>query len=95
MVKRFSRLLVAALLALSFAGSVLAEEMKGKITKVGGGGREVTVKSKDGKEVTVKISGSRTKLEGVGDRSELKEGQSVTLEHDGGEAKKITVKAAK
>ncbi|HWP59179.1 MAG TPA: hypothetical protein VNL14_14895 [Candidatus Acidoferrales bacterium] len=86
---------MAALLALSFAGSVLAEEMKGKITKVGGGGREVTVKSKDGKEVTVKISGSRTKLEGVGDRSELKEGQSVTLEHDGGEAKKITVKAAK
>jgi hypothetical protein len=95
MLKRMSSVLVALLLALSFAGSVLADETKGMISKVGSEGREITVKTKDGKETTVKISGSRTKLEGVGDRSGLKEGQSVTVEHDGGEAKKITVKAAK
>ncbi len=95
MVRKLSTYLVAVLLTLSFAGSLPAEEMKGKIAKVDNGGREITVKSKDGKELTVKISGSRTKLEGVGDRSELKEGQSVTVDHDGGSATKIMVKAAK
>ena len=95
MLKRVSSLLGAALIALYFAGSVFAAETKGQISKVGDGGREITIKSKDGKETTVKISGSRTKLEGVSDRSGLKEGQSVTVEHDGGDAKKITVKAAK
>ena len=94
MLKKLSSFLAAALLALSFAGSVLAEEMKGKISKVGDEGREITVKSGD-KEVTVKVSGSRTKLDGVSDRAALKEGQEVTVDHDGGEAKKITVKAAK
>ena len=48
------------LVALSLTGSGYAVEMKGKITKVGGEGREITGKSKDGKEVTVSISGSRT-----------------------------------
>jgi hypothetical protein len=95
MLKGLTTLFVAAVLAISVAASALAEEMKGKISKVGNEGREITVKSKDGKEVTVKISGSRTKLDGVSDRSGLKEGQSVTVDHDGGEAKKITVKAAK
>jgi hypothetical protein len=39
----------------------------------------------------MKISGSRTKLEGVGDRSELKAGQKVSAEVDGGSATKIKV----
>ena len=95
MARKLSTFLVTGLLVLSFAGSLLAEEMKGTITKVGEGGRDITVKAKDGKELKVKISGSRTKLEGVGDRSALKEGQSVTVDHDGGSATKITVKAAK
>ena len=79
------------LFALSLTGSVYAEEMKGKITKVGSEGRDITVKSKDGKEVTVKISGSRTSLDGIKNRSEFKEGQSVTVEHEGGDAKKVKV----
>jgi hypothetical protein len=91
MMRQFLSLLGAALFALSLAGSALAEEVKGKITKVGEEGREITVKSKDGKETTVKISGSRTSLEGAKSRSDLKAGQSVTVEHDGGEAKKIKV----
>ena len=94
MFKQFTTLAAAALLALSLAAPVLADEIKGKINKVGGGGREITVKSKD-KEVTVKISGSRTTLEGVGDRSELKEGQNVTVEYSGDSAKKISVSKGK
>lgn len=94
MIRKLLSVIAVALLALYFAGSAFAEEVKGKITKVEEGGRSITVKAKD-KEVTVKISGSRTTLEGVGDRSELKEGQSVTVEHEGGSAKKITVRKTK
>ena len=42
--------------------------------------QDITVKSKDGKKVTVSISGSRTSLDGIKSRSEFKEGQSVTVE---------------
>ena len=94
MFKQFASFVTTVILALSFATSILADEIKGKINKVGGGGREITVKSKD-KEVTVKISGSRTTLEGVGDRSELKEGQSVTVEYSGDAAKKVSVRKGK
>jgi hypothetical protein len=83
--------LAMAVVCLWLAGSVFAEEVMGKITKVGEEGREITVAPKGGKEVTVKISGSRTALDGVKSRSDLKEGQNVTVEHDGGEAKKIKV----
>jgi len=79
------------LLTLSLAGFAVAEEVKGKITKVGEEGREITVKAKGGKEVSVKISGSRTSLEGVKSRSDLKEGQTVTVDHEKGEAKKVMV----
>jgi hypothetical protein len=91
MMRQLLSLVAVALFTLSLSGSVFAEETKGKITKVGDGGREITVKSKDGKEVTVKISGSRTSLEGAKSRDDLKSGQSVTVEHEGGEAKKIKV----
>lgn len=94
MVRKLLNIALVALFTLSFAGSVLADEIKGKISKVGGGGREITVKAKD-KEVTVKISGSRTTLEGVGDRSEFKEGQSVTVEYSGDAAKKVSVMKGK
>jgi hypothetical protein len=63
----------------------------GTISKVEDGGRSVMVKTKDGKEVNVKISGSRTKLEGIGDRSEFKAGQKVSAEVDGGSATKVKV----
>jgi hypothetical protein len=79
------------LVTVCLAGSIYAEEVAGKISKVGDEGREITVKSKDGKEVSVKISGSRTTIDGVKSRSDLKEGQSVTVEHEKGEAKKVKV----
>ncbi len=91
MFRRALSLLLMALVVVSLAGSVFADEVKGKITKVGDEGREITVSTKDGKEVKVKISGSRTTIDGVKSRSDLKEGQSVTVEHEGGEAKKIKV----
>lgn len=77
--------------SLALTASVYAEEMKGTISKVGSDGRDITVKSKGGKEITVKISGSRTGLEGIKSRSDFSEGQSVTLEHDGDAAKKVKV----
>lgn len=90
--KKLLSLAAALLLSVSFAGGVMAaDKVMGTVSKVAEGGREVVVKTKDGKEVSMKISGSRTKLEGVGDRSELKAGQKVTAEVDGGEAKNIKV----
>ncbi len=94
MVRKLLNIALVALFTLSFAGSVLADEIKGKITKIERGGRSITVKSKD-KEVTVGISGSRTTLEGISDRSEFKEGQSVTVEYSGDAAKKVSVKKGK
>jgi hypothetical protein len=91
MMQKLLSCLAVLLFALSLTGSVYAEEMMGKITKVGGEGRDIAVKSKDGKEVTVSISGSRTSLDGVKSRSEFKEGQSVTVEYEGGEAKRVKV----
>lgn len=91
MLKKLLSLVAAVLLSVSLAGSALAEMVKGKVSKVENGGRTIVVKSKDGKEVSVKISGSRTQLEGIGDRSEFKEGQSVSADVEGGEAKKVKV----
>jgi hypothetical protein len=91
MLKRIVGFFAVGLFTLTLGGTVVADEVKGKITKVGDEGREITVKSKDGNEVSVKISGSRTSIEGVKGRSELKEGQSVTVDHEKGEAKKVKV----
>jgi hypothetical protein len=91
MLQKLLGLMAASLFVLSLTGAVFADEVKGKITKVGGEGRDITVQTKDGKEVKVGISGSRTTIEGVKSRSDLKEGQSVTVEHAGGEAKNIKV----
>jgi hypothetical protein len=88
--KTFVRLLTGVLMLVSTA-VVLAAEVKGTISKVADGGKEISVKGKDGKEVAMSVSGSRTKLEGVADRSGLKVGQKVTAEHDGGEAKKVSI----
>ena len=93
MVRGLLRLFSIGAFMLSLAGSALADEVKGTISKVGDEGREITIKDKGGKEVDVKISGSRTKIEGAKSRSDLKEGQNVTVEHEKGEAK--TIKVAK
>lgn len=92
MMKKFwSRVLVGCF-ALSLTGLVAAAEVQGTITKVDEGGRAITVKGKDGKEVKVKVSGSRTELVGVSDRGDLKQGQNVSVSYEGEEAKKITKK---
>ena len=96
MVKKLFSLIAVALFTLSLAGSVLAADIKGKVTGIEREGRYITIKSKDGKTVTVRISGSSTELNGVGDRSEIKEGQSVTATYDEGDDRKtasaVTVK---
>jgi hypothetical protein len=91
MLNRSISILAAVVMSLSLAGFVLADEVKGKITKVGEGGRDITVATKDGKETKVSISGSRTKIEGAKSRDDLKAGQNVTVEHEGGQAKTIKV----
>jgi CRISPR/Cas system-associated exonuclease Cas4 (RecB family) len=91
MLKRAVTLLAVSLFTLSLSISALADEVMGTISKVGDEGREITVKTKDGKETNVKISGSRTKIDGVKGRSDLKEGQKVSVEHDKGEAKTVKV----
>ena len=94
MVKKLSSLSVVTLLALLLAGIAVADEISGSITKVGDGGRSITVKAKD-KEVTVNISGSRTTIDGVGSRADLKAGQDVTVEYKGDAASKIKVTKTK
>ena len=91
MVRRLLRLFSIGVFTLSLVGTALADEVKGTISKVGEKGAEITVKDKAGKEVEVKVSGSRTKIDGVKSRSDLKEGQNVTVEHEKGEAKNIKV----
>ena len=92
MIKKTLSVLAALFLSATLTLSVLAADMvKGTISKVENDGRTVVVKTKDGKEAKVKISGSSTQLEGIGDRSEFKAGQTVSAEVDGGEAKKIKV----
>jgi hypothetical protein len=94
MKKSLTTILAVAFLTLSFAGAVLAEMIKGKVSKVDNGGRAVTVKAKDGKEVTLRISGSSTDLSGVGDRGEIKAGMSAEADYDPSDrntAKKLKV----
>jgi len=96
MVKKLLSLIAVTLFTLSLAGSVLAAEIKGKVTGIEREGRYVTIKSKDGMEVKIRISGGSTELNGVGDRSEIKEGQSVTATYDESDDRKtasaVTVK---
>jgi hypothetical protein len=90
MMKKLLSLVAVALLSISLAGAAFADMVKGKVTKVEDEGRTITVKS-GGKDVAIKISGSRTELEGVGDRSEIKVGNMVEGEVEGGEGKKLKV----
>ncbi len=90
--KKLSSLASVLLLSLVMTTSVWAADMvSGTISKVEDEGRAISVKTKDGKEVNVKISGSRTKLEGVGSRSELKAGQKVSAEVKGDSATMIKI----
>lgn len=92
MMKTLGNLVLTVLLALSFAGSVLADEIRGTISKADR--REITVKAKDGKEMTLKVSGSRTEIEG-GSRDDLKEGMRVRVEYSGDAASKISISKGK
>jgi hypothetical protein len=90
--KKLLSLASALLLSLVMTTAIWAADMvSGTISKVEDDGRSVVVKTKDGKEVSMKISGSRTKLEGIKDRSEFKAGQKVSAEVDGGSATKVKV----
>ena len=82
MVRKLASLVLVALFTVSLAGSVLAADIKGKVSGVEREGRYITVKSKDGKEVKVRISNSSTDLSGVGDRSEIAVGSKVSAKYD-------------
>ena len=90
--KRVMMSVHAMLLFLALVGAAVAADMVvGTITKVENAGRSIVVKTKSGKEVNVRISGSRTKIEGIGDRSEFKEGQKVSAEMSKNSARRIKV----
>ena len=92
MVKRGLVCLLAVLFALSMAGMVVAaDKAKGTISKVASGGKSITVKTDSGDQ-TFKVSSSKTKFKGIGGRDELKEGQNVSVTHDGGAASQVSVK---
>ena len=84
MFKKLLSLAAVALLTLSIAGSVMADPVKGKVTKVERDGRAVHVDS-GGKVIELRISGSGTELEGVGDRGEIAVGMMVEGEYDPGD----------
>ncbi len=96
MVKKLLSLIAVTLFTLSLVGPVLAAEMAGMVTAVEREGRYITIKSKDGKTVKVRISGSRTELNGVGDRADITMGQKITATYDKDDDRKtasaVTVK---
>ncbi len=97
MVKKLISFIAVAIFTLSLAGSVLAAEIKGKVAGIEREGRYIVIKSNDGKmTVTVRISSSRTELNGVGDRAEIGMGQKVTVTYDKDDDRKtasaVTVK---
>ena len=94
MVKKLLSLIAVALFTLSLVGSVLAADIRGRISKVENDGRSVTIKPREGDAVTVRVSGSSTTLEGVGDRSELKEGLRVNVTYDESDDRKTASKIA-
>lgn len=78
----------------SVASAAATVTVSGSIVKLADQGKQVTVRTADGKEIQFEISGSRTTLEGVPARADLKEGMQVTVEGpaSGGEAKRFVVK---
>jgi hypothetical protein len=93
MVKRSLVCLLAVLFALSMVGMVVAaDKAKGTISAVGDGGKSITVKTEDGKDMTFKISSKSTTFKGVASREELKAGQNVSVTYDGDAATQVSVK---
>jgi hypothetical protein len=75
----------------------IAETVKGKVEAVGAEGRDVSVKTADGKMFKATISGSRTSIMVAGKKAErgaLKTGMECTVDapKDGGEAKSVDCK---
>jgi hypothetical protein len=66
--KLFGTLAVAVLFCV---GAVLADEIKGKVTKVDESGNKITVTKEDGSKVELSI-GEDTKYPGKGDKATLK-----------------------
>jgi hypothetical protein len=89
MVKRLLRLAVVVLFSIAVTGSAFATMIKGKVTNVENEERP----AKDGKKATLRVGGSGTALEGVGDRGEIKEGMRADAGFDSGDGN--TAKALK
>jgi Ni/Co efflux regulator RcnB len=92
MVKRLLVCLLAVLFAVSVGGMALAaDKAKGTISDVAAGGKSITVKTEDGKDVKVKVSKTTT-MKGIGSRDELKAGQNVSVTYEGDTASQVSVK---
>jgi len=87
---------LAAMAAL-VSTSALADSMKGKVDAVGPEGRDVAIKTADGKAFKATVSASRTAITIDGKKAErgaLKTGMECTVEapKDGAEATKVDCK---
>lgn len=78
-------LLAVALFSVAVAGTASADMIMGEVKKVENDGRAVTVKSKDGKKLTLRASGNGTALKRVGNRGEIKEGMRADADFDRGD----------
>ena len=96
MVNKLQSLIAVTLFSISLAGSVFAADIDGKVANIKREGRYITIMSKDGNSITVRISSGRTEIKGVGDRSEIKKGQRIFATYDEGDDRKtasaVTVK---
>ncbi len=92
MLRKLFAAVMVVMLALSLGGVVMADELKGTLSAVAD--KEITVKPKEGAEVTLKTSSKRTTVKG-GKLADLKAGTKVTVTHDGKEASVIEVREAK
>ncbi|MFQ5682123.1 MAG: hypothetical protein ACE5HC_02525 [Candidatus Binatia bacterium] len=93
MSKKLLSLVLMTLFTLSVAGWLVAAEIKGKVVKIERDGRYITVKNPC-KSVKIRISGSRTDLKGVDDRSDIKEGQSIKATYDADDDRKTASKVS-
>lgn len=82
MFKKLLSLALVAFFTISLAGTLLAADIQGKVTKTEREGRYITVTADDGSSAKVRISSSSTDLMGVDDRSDIKVGQMVSTTYD-------------
>jgi hypothetical protein len=93
----FKKLLGAVAILVLSLGFVVADEFKGKVTKVDGA--KITVKGKDG-EKTFDTTGAKVQKKGkdgtvAAQASDIKENVGVVVDYEGTKVKEVTITGGK